>query len=119
MNIQPKTNFTAVKSLQFCTLKSVFLLLPWLRRKRPHKIGTSSGKLWSFTSPNCSVSPCCFSCHPSPEWSRAAAPKTSGKRGIIVAVCAGPVIIQQIKPSHSLNGICHCTQEMAKKNNQW
>ncbi|MED6275612.1 hypothetical protein CHARACLAT_028267 [Characodon lateralis] len=48
-NIQSKTNFTAVKKMQLCALKSVSLLLslllPWLRQKPPHKIGTSSGKL--------------------------------------------------------------------------
>ncbi|MEQ2181578.1 hypothetical protein GOODEAATRI_013024, partial [Goodea atripinnis] len=62
MNIQSKTNFTAVKSPQLCALKPVSLL-SWLRQKLSHKIGTSSGKLWSFTSSNSSVSPCCFSCH--------------------------------------------------------
>ncbi|MEQ2300418.1 hypothetical protein AMECASPLE_025219 [Ameca splendens] len=93
---------------------SVSMLLPWLRQKLPHKILSSSGKLWSFTSPDSSVSPCCFSCHPPPKWSGATAPKRSQWKRGIVAVCARPFIIEQIKPSHSLDCICHCTQETGK-----
>ncbi|MED6240261.1 hypothetical protein ATANTOWER_018311 [Ataeniobius toweri] len=37
-NIQPKTNFTTVKSLRVCSLKSLSLLLSWLTQKLPHKV---------------------------------------------------------------------------------
>ncbi|MEQ2314635.1 hypothetical protein AMECASPLE_014188 [Ameca splendens] len=60
-NIQPKTNFTAVRSHQFCALKSMSSLLPWLRQKLPPKAQHLQENLGAL--PVQMVMSLCFSYH--------------------------------------------------------